>query len=197
MISEKEIEKTIERINKIAEDKFVEDYQAIIQKQEELFKFVVQSSEQFNMEDDAKNALIELMYNNLSIYKDKYADKYPIVEQQTIIELISQRNADEKRHAEILGVDIDDENAGVGIEEKYQSINKAIKNNEVDKLEGQLKQLHDFIVEQNDKIIQKYLFEYNTYFIRQDELINDKDKPTANMIIETVVNAIEKQMEQN
>jgi len=196
MISEKEIEKTIERINKISEDKFVEDYQAIIQKQEELFKFVVQSSEQFNMEDDAKNALIELMYNNLSIYKDKYADEYPIVEQQTIIDLISHRNTDEQRHAEILGVDIDDENAGVNIEEKYQSINKAIENNEVDKLEGQLKQLHDFIVEQNNKIKQKYLFGYNTYFIRKDELINDKDKPTANMIIETVVNAIEKQMEQ-
>ena len=196
MISEKEIEKTIERINKIPEDKFVEDYQTIIQEQEELFKFVVQSSEQFNMEDDAKNAIIELMYNNLCIYKDKYADKYPTVEQQTIIDIISQRNADEQRHAEILGVDIDDEKAGAAIEEMYQGINKAISDGKADKLEGQLKELHDFIVEQNNKIKQKYLFGYNTYFIGKDELIGDKDKPTANMIIETVVDALEKQMEQ-
>ena len=196
MITEKEIEKTIERINKISEDSFVEDYQNIIQEQEELFKFVVQSAEQFTMEDDAKNAIIELLYNNLSIYKDKFADKYPIVLQETIIEVITQRNADEQRHAEILGVDIDDEKAGAAIEEMYQGINKAIGDGKADKLEGQLKELHDFIVEQNNKIKQKYLFGYNTYFIGKDELISDKDKPTANMIIETVVDALEKQMEQ-
>jgi len=38
------------------------------------------------------------------------------------------------------------------------------------------------------------LLGYNTYFIGNDELISDKDKPIANMIIDTMVVAIEKQM---
>lgn len=196
MILEKEIEASIVKINKIPEDKFVEDYQAIIKEQEELFKFVVQSTEQFNMEEDAKNAVIELMYNNLNIYKDKYADKYPTVIQQTIIDVISQRNIDEQRHAGLLGVDIEDKNAGAAIEEMYQNINKAIASGEADKLDGQLKKLYDFMLEQNNKIKQKHLFEYNTYFIDKDELIEVKDKPTANMIVETIVESLEKQMQQ-
>jgi hypothetical protein len=195
MITEQEIDKTIERINKIPEDSFVKDYQDIIQDQEELFKFVVQSAEQLKMEDDAKNAIIELLYNNLSVYKDKFKNKYPIVKEDTIVKILKERNADEQKHAEILGVNLNDESVNVDIEKMYQEINTAIEAGKADKLEGQLKQLHDFIIEQNNKIKQKFLLGYNTYFIGNDELITTDNKPIANMIIDTVVESLEKEME--
>jgi len=194
MITEQEIEKTLTRVNELAEDVFIDDYKKVIIEQEELFKFTVQSAEQFQLDKDSENAMTELLYNIFSIYKDKYGKDYVSVSEKTVMKVLNSRNEADAKQAEILGIDMNDDSVNEEAEKIFSDVNDAVKTKTTDKLTGKAKDFFEYAQEQNNRFKQKDLTEYIAYYIGNDELIKEENRAMINMIIDNVVESLETQM---
>lgn len=194
MIKDTEIEKTLDRLNELPEDTFIDDYKKLLEAQMDLFGFFVETSNQFQLTEECKNSATELIYNVLSVYKDAFKERYPIVKEETIMSVLKERNELEKEQAVILGVDVEDENAGEKAQFMLEKVNEAILNKETGKLEGNLKRLFEFIQAQNEMINEKHLMDYIVYYIDNDELIVEEDKPMIGMIMETFLLSLDKEL---
>lgn len=194
MITDQEVEKTLKRVNELSEEVFIEDYKKVIMDQEELFKFAVQSSEQFQLDKDSENAMTELLFNIFSIYKDKYEKNYTTVKEKTIMAVLNSRNEADAKQAEILGIDIENDSVNEDAEKVFAEVNDAVRAKTTDTLTGKAKEFFEYAQEQNNRLKQKNLTDYITYYIGNDELIKEKDRAMVNMITDTVVESLEKHM---
>ena len=193
-ITEEEIDATITRIGKLTEEEFIKSYTNELQQQQNLFEFLMDSAQHFEMQEDSVNSMMELCYDILTIYKDKYK-KAATVQSDTIMAILQERQEIEEKRAAILGVDLADADAQEKLDHIYAQLKEAMAKDAKAAEKGVYKELFEF--EKNQKEGPAYVLNFCAYFIENDKLSANEDKASISSLIEVVVMALEKETNGN
>jgi hypothetical protein len=194
-ISEEEIDAAINRMGKLTEKEFLDSYTKETKKQHNIFYFLAESAELFGLQKDSINSMMELCYNVLTIYKDKYTKKIPTVKSDTILYVLADRQKIEEERAAILGIDLNDDDAQEKLYDVYEDLRKEIEKDADAAEKGIYKKLFEF--EQKQEEGAAYVLNFCSYFIENDEISAEEDKASISSLIEVVVKSLEKEINGN
>jgi len=194
-ISEEEIDAAINRMGKLTEKEFLDSYTKETKKQHNIFYFLAESAELFGLQKDSINSMMELCYNVLTIYKDKYTKKIPTVKSDTILYVLADRQKIEEERAAILGINLNDDDAQEKLYDVYEDLRKEIEKDADAAEKGIYKKLFEF--EQKQEEGAAYVLNFCTYFIENDEISAEEDKASISSLIEVVVKSLEKEINGN
>jgi GTP cyclohydrolase I len=190
VITEEEIDNSLIKISKMTDENFSKDFQEKIEKQKGILNFINDHVNDNSLSEQSANAVIELIYNIISIYNDKY-NKITLA--PNIDELIKQIEIKHNKIDELLNIlkEIDNLNT---LEETNDRLNEIL-----DKIQQgiNLEKKYDTFINKyfnSFKNKQHYLFEYLIYSISNDELIDEEYKATCFNICEIFINAIENKL---
>jgi len=194
-ISEEEIDAAINRMGKLTEKEFLDSYTKETKKQHNIFYFLAESAELFGLQKDSINSMMELCYNVLTIYKDKYTKKIPTVKSDTILYVLADRQKIEEERAAILGINLNDDDAQEKLYDVYEDLRKEIEKDADAAEKGIYKKLFEF--EQKQEEGAAYVLNFCSYFIENDEISAEEDKASISSLIEVVVKSLEKEINGN
>jgi len=197
ILTVKDIEKTLERIENIPDEDVSSSFIEIVNKQPEIASFTeYMLSEVKEISNETRSAAIELLFNVLSAYYDKYKDIEHISTDE-ITETIEEKHKEEEEQFRLLGLDINNPEAldDATIEEMNKTFQQIVDDIQSGKaLKGKKKKLADFMSAKMAQEKQKHLLDYIHYYIENDEFIPEDDKAFISSIFDTLVQVLDKKV---
>ena len=193
MITQKEIEESLKTISELDDNEFIEHFNKSLNKQKYITKFLSESIEINKLDKETESSFAELIFYILTIYENKYKDKYKLAEVNDIVQAMKERNNRLNDIANKLGIKPDDKNFDQKFAKKFHRFSLVISGhkNDVKDLTDDEYKLYMEISEENKKhILEPKVSEYVNIFLSTDNKTSEENKQIINSLAETVIETL-------
>lgn len=193
MITQKEIEESLNKISVLNETEFLEEFNNTLKYQNHISQFLSESVKVNDLDKETESSFAELVFYVIKIYQDKFKDKFKVADVNDIVYAMKSRNDRLLNIAKEFNISQSDVDFDKKFAEIFYRFNMVISGNR-DKVENlTYKEYNKFIKisDYNKKFIKEpKISEYVNIYLTTDKDISEDKKQIINSLVETIIETL-------
>lgn len=193
MITQKEIEESLNKISVLNETEFLEEFNNTLKYQNHISQFLSESVKVNDLDKETESSFAELVFYVIKIYQDKFKDKFKVADVNDIVYAMKSRNDRLLNIAKEFNISQSDVDFDKKFAEIFYRFNMVISGNR-DKVENLTdKEYNKFIKisDYNKKFIKEpKISEYVNIYLTTDKDISEDKKQIINSLVETIIETL-------